>query len=68
MKLTHNRKPKSGKIIRLVENTGINVSYKYGYLGKTILLTLFYLSIFPVGVLISFVGLVIFYFIEKVFF
>ena len=38
---------------------------KYAYLGKTVLMTLLYIPLMPVGILISLVGIFFFYFIEK---
>lgn len=41
------------------------LSYKYAYMGSTILITVFYLPILPLGVVLSFVGMLLMYFIEK---
>ena len=43
----------------------MDIASKYSYLYKTILMTMFYLPKFPLGVLISLLGLVFAYFLEK---
>lgn len=43
----------------------MELAYKYSYIGKTICLAVFYLPIFPLGVVIAFFGLFIMYLIEK---
>lgn len=43
----------------------MDISYKYAYMGNTILVTMFYLPILPIGVVFSFVGMFLMYFIEK---
>ena len=43
----------------------MDISVKYSYLSKTLFITMFYLPIFPFGVLISFLGLILAYFLEK---
>ena len=48
----------------LYELPDMEISYKYSYIMKTVLMALFYAPIFPVGVLISFVGLIVGYLLE----
>lgn len=43
----------------------MELAFKYSYIGKTIALAVFYVPIFPLGVVIAFFGLFIMYFIEK---
>ena len=49
----------------LYEYPDMDISVKYSYLSKTLFITMFYLPIFPFGVLISFLGLILAYFLEK---
>ena len=49
----------------LYEYPDMDIASKYSYLYKTILMTMFYLPKFPLGVLISLLGLVFAYFLEK---
>ena len=42
----------------------MNVSYKYAYLAKTAAMTFFYLPIFPMGFIISFLGFILGYLLE----
>ena len=43
----------------------MRISYKYAYLAKTIAITLFYLPIFPIGLIISFIGIIFGYLLES---
>lgn len=43
----------------------MELSYKYSYMGSTILITVFYLPILPLSCVFSFFGLFLMYFIEK---
>ena len=43
----------------------MNVSYQYSFLCKLVLMTFFYMPIFPLGPIITLVGVVLNYFIEK---
>ena len=43
----------------------MNISFKYSYIKKTLLMTFFYASIFPLGILISLLGFIFCFFIEK---
>jgi hypothetical protein len=47
------------------ENPDMDLAYKYSYLVKTIAMCYFFLPIFPLGFIISFVGFIFGYFIEK---
>lgn len=54
-----------GELNQIFENPDMNLALKYAYLGKTIFMTVFYIPLLPVGILISFCGLLLFYIIEK---
>ena len=49
----------------LYELPSMGISAKYSYIFKTLLISNFYISIFPFGVLICFLGFIFGYFIEK---
>ena len=49
----------------LYELPDMDISSKYSYISKTLFMTVFYLPIFPLGVLISLIGLILAYFLEK---
>ena len=49
----------------IYEYPDMQISCKYSYLAKTILMAFFYLPIFPVGIIITFIGLIFGYFLEK---
>ena len=49
---------------KLYELPDMNIAYKYAYIAKTMAMTLFYLPIFPMGFIISFIGLVLGYILE----
>ena len=49
----------------LYEYPDMEISSKYSYISKTLFMTMFYLPIFPLGVLISLLGLILAYFLEK---
>ena len=49
----------------LYEYPDMDIASKYSYISKTLLMTMFYLPIFPLGVLISLIGLIVAYFLEK---
>ena len=61
--LYHNRNQK--ELNKLYELSDMNISYKYSYIAKTLLMTFLYVSIFPFGVLISLGGFIFCYFLEK---
>ena len=43
----------------------MKISNKYSYLAKTLLMTFLYIPIFPLGILISLIGLLLAYYLEK---
>ena len=43
----------------------MDISHKYSYITSTILITFLYIPLFPLGSIISFVGLIFGYFFEK---
>jgi hypothetical protein len=49
----------------LYERPQMDISFKYSYINKTLLMTLFYASIFPSGIIISLLGFIFCFFIEK---
>ena len=49
----------------LYEYPDMDIAAKYSYISKTLLMAMFYLPIFPLGVLISFIGLIFAFFLEK---
>ena len=49
----------------LYEYPPMNVSAKYSYIAKTILMSFFYIPIFPLGMLISLLGFILGYWLEK---
>ena len=61
--LYHNRNQK--ELNKLYELSDMNISYKYSYIAKTLLMTFLYVSIFPFGVLISLGGFFFCFFLEK---
>lgn len=54
-----------GELNQIFENTDINIAYKYAYISKTILMTIFYIPILPCGIFISLTGMGLLYLIEK---
>ena len=50
----------------LFELPPMNVSAKYSYIFKTLLMSFLYIPIFPLGVAISFIGFAIAYWLEKI--
>ena len=50
----------------LYELSDIDISSKYSYIAKTILMSFFYIPIFPLGIIISFIGFCFFYWLEKI--
>ena len=50
----------------LFELPPMNVSAKYSYIFKTLLMSFLYIPIFPLGVAISFIGFLIGYWLEKI--
>ena len=49
----------------LYELPDMQISFKYSYLVKTVLMTFFYLPLFPLGTIISSIGLLFGYYLEK---
>ena len=49
----------------LYEYPDMDIASKYSYISMTLLMTMFYLPIFPLGVLISLIGFILTYFVEK---
>ena len=50
----------------LFELPPMNVSAKYSYIFKTLLMSFLYIPIFPLGVIISFLGFLVAYWLEKI--
>src|SRR5438132_1441995 len=50
---------------KMFENNSIDIAFKFSYIGKTILLTLLFIPLFPLGLFISIIGLIYAFFIEK---
>ena len=49
----------------IYELLDMGIAYKYSYIAKTLLMTFFYMPIFPLSVLISLVGFIFGYLLEK---
>jgi hypothetical protein len=49
----------------IYELPDMQIASKYSYIFKTVLMTMFYLPIFPFGVVITLLGLILSYFLEK---
>ena len=49
----------------LYELLDMGIAYKYSYIAKTLLMTFFYMPIFPLSVLFSLIGFIFGYFLEK---
>ena len=58
----HNMSQK--QLNKLYQRPSMSVPYKYSYIAKTLLLSLFYISIFPLGIAISLFGFIFAYVIE----
>ena len=50
---------------KIYELLDMKISYKYSYIFKTLLMSFFYIPIFPLGIAISFFGFLFGYFLEK---
>ena len=61
--LYHNLNQK--ELNKLYELSDMDISYKYSYIAKTLLMTFLYISIFPFGVPISLGGFFFCYYLEK---
>ena len=53
------------KLNDLYEFMDIDLAYKYSYISKTLLMTFFYLPLFPFGIIFSICGLVLGFYLEK---
>ena len=53
------------KLNELFEYIDINLAYKYSYLAKTLLMTFFYLPLFPLGIAFSMFGFIFGFYLEK---
>jgi len=51
---------------RLFQNPSMSLCYKYSFYSNVVLTTFFYMSLFPLGVVFSIVGLLLSYFLEIV--
>ena len=51
---------------RLFQNPSMSLCYKYSFYSNVVLTTFFYMALFPLGAIFSFVGLVLSYFLEIV--
>ena len=49
----------------LYEYIDIDLAYKYSYIAKTLLMTFFYLPLFPLGIIFSLCGLILGFYLEK---
>ena len=49
----------------LYEYVDIELAYKYSYISKTLLMTFFYLPLFPLGIIFSMCGLILGFYLEK---
>ena len=49
----------------LYEYVDIELAYKYSYIFKTLLMTFFYLPLFPLGIIFSMCGLILAFYLEK---
>ncbi len=49
----------------LYEYPSMDISYKYSYIAKTMLMTFLYVPIFPLGVIFSLLGLILGYILER---
>lgn len=49
----------------LYEFVDIELAYKYSYISKTLLMTFFYLPVFPLGIVFSICGLFLGFYLEK---
>ena len=60
-----NQKKTQKELNKLYELPSMKLSEKYSYIFKTLLISFFYVHIFPLGLAISIIGLILGYFIEK---
>jgi hypothetical protein len=57
--------PSQRELNSLFVNPDLDFAFKFSYISKTILMTLFFIPIFPAGAFISFVGLIVAYYIDR---
>lgn len=50
---------------QIFENPPMNISLGYSYIFQTILTSVFFVSLFPLGPIINLFGIVLYYFIDK---
>ena len=53
------------KLNELYEKSDMKIAEKYSYIAKTLLMTFLYITIFPLGILISIGGFILCFFLEK---
>ena len=53
-----------GELNKIFENPSMDLSYKYSYFFNTLLTSLFYMSVFPLGTVFCIVALILSYFFE----
>ena len=61
--MRHNMSQK--ELNELYEYADIDLAYKYSYISKTLLMTFFYLPLFPFGIVFSICGLILGFYLEK---
>ena len=64
-KKKNNQNMSQKKLNELYEYMDIKLAYKYSYLAKTLLMTFFYLPLFPLGMAFSIFGLLLGFYLEK---
>jgi hypothetical protein len=57
--------PSQRELNALFTNSDIDFSFKFSYISKTILMTLFYIPIFPMGGFLSLAGLIFAYLVDR---
>ena len=61
--MRHNKTQR--ELNELYEFVDIELAYKYSYISKTLLMTFFYLPVFPLGIVFSICGLFLGFYLEK---
>ena len=56
-----------GELNKIFENPEMDICYKYSYISNVFLISLFYMSIFPIGMIFGFAGLVFAYISEFIY-
>jgi len=60
-------KGKTQRELNLIfENPPMNISLGYSHIFQTILTTVFFAALFPIGAIISFLGIILTYIVDKV--